>query len=341
MLAVAAGATALAMPAATAAPLAEGLVTPLQIDVSGDSVYVTQSFAGTLTRIDADGSRHDLVQEQAEVTGLSVADDGSVAYNLTGGDASGPIAQLKRVSPSGDTEVVADLWEHERTTNPDGRKTYGFTDLSEDCAAQVPPFVPGANGYKGILESHPYAVAEAPGGGWYVADAAANAVLKVSEGGEVSTAYVSRPQRLTVTAEIAAGVGLPECTVGHDYRFESVPTDVEVTKSGRLYISLLPGGPEGPELGARGKVVRFNPETGEDKTILTQLLGATNVALAPNRRIFATQLFAGQIVKANRRTGEILRTYEMRSPAAVEYANGNLYVTKTIGGNGRVVVLHP
>jgi hypothetical protein len=157
----------------------------------------------------------------------------------------------------------------------------------------------------------------------------------------VSTVYVSRPQPLTVTAEIAAGIGLPDCTVGHAYRFESVPTDVEVTRSGKLYISLLPGGPEGPQLGARGKVVRINPETREDKTILTHLAGATNVALAPHRRIFATELFGGQIVKANRRTGEVLRTYRMKLPATVEYADGTLYVTKTIGGNGRLVALHP
>jgi hypothetical protein len=342
MLALAASATALAMPAATAAPLVEGLAGPLQIDVSGDSVFVTQAFSGTVTEIGADGSRHDLVQEPGEVAGLAAADDGSVVYNFTGGDENGPIAQLKRIMPGGEPEVLADLWEHERTTNPDARKTYGFTDISDECGPQLPPFLPGVNGrYKGILESHPYAVAEAPGGGWYVADAAANAVLKVAPDGDVSTVYVSRPQPLTVTAEIAAGLGLPECTVGHAYKFESVPTDVEVTRSGRLYISLLPGGPEGPELGARGKVVRFNPENGEDKTILRNLAGGTNVALAPNRRIFATETFGGQVIKANRRTGEVLRTYQMKLPSAVEYEAGKLYVTKTVFGNGRLVVLHP
>ena len=341
MLAVAASTTALAMPAASAAPLAEGLVAPLQIDVSGGSVYVSQAFAGIITRIDRDGSRHDLVQEQGAVGGLAAGDDGSVTYAFIGGDEKAPVSQLKHMMPNGDTEVVADLWEYERTMNPDGRKRYGFSGLSDDCAAQLPPFLPGKNGgYKGILESNPYSIAEAPGGGWYVADAAANAVLKVSPGGEVSTVYVSRPQPLKVTAEVAAGIGLPECTVGETYRFESVPTDVEVSGKGRLFISLLPGGPEGPELGARGKVVRFNPETGGDKTILTKLAGATNVALAP-RRIYATETFGGQIVKANRRTGEVLRTYQANSPAAVEYRNGKLYVTKGVFGNGRLVVMRP
>jgi hypothetical protein len=338
---VAAGATALVLPAANASPLAEGLVGPTQIDVAGSSVYVTQEFLGTVTRIDADGSRHDLAQEMGDVAGLDAESDGSVVYNFSGGDENGPISQLKRVMPDGTTEVVADLWEHEKTTNPDSGRTYGFRDLSDACAAQVPKGIPGANGYTGILESHPYAIADAPGGGWYIADAAGNAVLKAMPNGHVSTVYVSRPQPTMITADIASGFGMPDCTVGHSYYFESVPTDVEVSGHGKLFISLLPGGPEGPQLGARGKVVRVNPMTGEDKTILTHLAGATNVALAPHRRIFATELFGGQVIKANRRTGEVLRTYPMRAPAAVEYVDGMLYITKTIGGNGRLVVMHP
>ncbi len=345
LLAVAASATALAMPAASAAPLAEGLVSPLQIDVSGGSVYVAQAFTGTITRIDADGSRHDVVQERFEgfgdVAGVSAEDDGSVVYSFTVFDESNPIAHLKRVMPNGHTEVIADLREHEETVNPDSVRTYGFRGLSRECAAQVPEDIPGARGYKGIVDSHPYAVAQAPGGGWYVADAGANAVLKVTPGGNMSSVYVARPQPITVTAEMASNLGLPACVAGHDYRFESVPTDVEVSRKGRVFVSLLPGGPEGPELGARGKVVRFNPETGDDKTILTRLAGATNLALAPNRRIFATEIFGGQVVKANRRTGEVLRTYQMRLPAAVEYVGGKLYVTKTVFANGRLVVRHP
>jgi len=346
LLAAAVSASALALPAANAAPLAEGLVGPLQIDVSGDSVYVSQSFIGTITRIDADGSRHDVVHEEfapgefGDVAGVLAAEDGSVAYTTTI-FREDHLAQLKRVAPGGDPEVVADLWEHEKTTNPDGRKSYGFQGLSEECAAQVPEEMGGGDAYRGILDAHPYALAEAPGGGWYVADAGANAVFEVSPDGDVSTVYVGRPQPVRVTAEIAGGMGLPECTVGHDYNFESVPTDVEVSGNGRLFISLLPGGPEGPELGARGKVVRFNPETKGDRTILTRLAGGTNVALAPNRRIFATETFGGQIIKANRRTGEVLRTYKMKLPAAVEYADGKVYVTKTVFGNGRLVVLHP
>jgi len=341
LLAILASASALALPAASAAPLAQGLVGPTQIDVEGDAVYVTQAFIGAVTKVHADGSTHNLVQEQGFVSGVAAADDGSVVYNFAGGDENGPISQLKRVMPSGETEVIADLWQHERTTNPDGHLTYGFRGLSRECAAQVPDYVPGARGYKGILESNPYAIADAPGGGWYVADAAANAVLKVTGDGSVSTVYVSRPQPVTITAEIAEGIGLPDCTAGHDYRFESVPTDVEVSRKGTLFVSLLPGGPEGPQLGARGKVVRVNPATGEDRTILTRLAGATNVALAPHRRIFATELFGGRVVKANRRTGEVVGTYEMKLPAAVEYADGKLYITKTIGGNGRLVVRHP
>ena len=52
------------------------------------------------------------------------------------------------------------------------------------------------------------------------------------------------------------------CTVGHKFYFEPVPTDVEV-HDGLLYVTTLPGGPEDPSLGARGKVYTVDPATGD------------------------------------------------------------------------------
>jgi hypothetical protein len=84
----------------------------------------------------------------------------------------------------------------------------------------------------------------------------------------------------------------PDCA-GATYNFEAVPTDVEV-RGGYLFVTTLPGGPEDPSLGARGKVYRVNPRTGDVKEIASGLLGATNLALKGGK-IYVAELFGGQI----------------------------------------------
>ena len=125
-------------------------------------------------------------------------------------------------------------------------------------------------------------------------------------GGEVSTVYVPRPQPITVTAEIAAGIRLPTCVIGHDYRSSpSRPTSRCRARAGSSSACCPKGRSWVPE--------------------------ARSSASTPRRAN----------IKANRRTGEVLRTHRMKLPAAVEYADGKLYVTKTVFGNRRVVVMHP
>ena len=103
------------------------------------------------------------------------------------------------------------------------------------------------------------------------------------------------PQRLTFTAESAAALGLPDCVIGKTYRFEPVPTDVEVGPDGLLYVSTLPGGPEDPSLGARGAVYKVNPSTGTVWKLADGLLGATNLAVGPDGTVYATELFSGRV----------------------------------------------
>jgi hypothetical protein len=130
---------------------------------------------------------------------------------------------------------------------------------------------------------------------WVVADASANALLKVDNRGHVRTLAVLPPQPTEITAEMAEALGLPSCVAGVTYSFEPVPTDVEVGKDGFLYVTTLPGGPESPVLGARGKVWRVNPYTGAAKVIATGFLGATNLAIGKHGQIYVVELFAGQI----------------------------------------------
>ena len=83
--------------------------------------------------------------------------------------------------------------------------------------------------------------------------------------------------------------------IGKTYRFEPVPTDVEVGPDGLLYVSTLPGGPEDPSLGARGAVYKVNPSTGKVWKLAGGLLGATNLAVGPDGTVYAAELFSGRV----------------------------------------------
>ena len=107
------------------------------------------------------------------------------------------------------------------------------------------------------------------------------------------------------------------------YAFEPVPTDVEVDQNGALYVSILPGGPESPALGARGKVSRSTPRPGAHHGA-SELLGATNVAVASDGTLYATELFGGKVTKfAN---GKRSTAVTVDRPLAVEVHGGYLYV---------------
>jgi len=142
-----------------------------------------------------------------------------------------------------------------------------------------------------------------------------------------------------ITAEIAAANGLPDCTIGLTYNFEPVPTDVEVAPNGTLYVSLLPGGPEDPSLGARGSVYTVNPRTGTTQKIAGGFAGATNLALGPGGTIYVSELFADRIAVV--RGGTTVDTIALSWPAAVEYARGTLYASTNVFGNGAVVTISP
>jgi hypothetical protein len=234
-------------------PDRDGFAGPLQIDVGANGqIYVAQDFAGIVTKVLTNGTRKDIVVEQGEVAG--VASRGyDVVYTFSGGDEANPVALLKRRASNGTITTIADLGTFEAEHNPDSGMRYGFRNVSSECLAQVPPdFRP----YTVIVESHPYAVANAPDGGWYVADAAANDVLHVAPNGDIEVFGVLRPRKSGITAEAAEALGLSDCTIGHTYAFEAVPTDVEVKSTSALIVSLLPGG-EDPSLGARGAVIRL------------------------------------------------------------------------------------
>lgn len=320
-------------------PIVQGLIGPLQLDVGKRGVFVSQVFKGAISKVEG-GVATDVVNDA--VSGVAVGKH-HIAYT-TNVDEGTPSAEVKVAWSNGTTTSIADLQAFEETVNPDAKNEYGLQGVDDYCAAQIPAEIaPFVLPYKGLADTNPYALTRAPKGGWYVADAGANAILHVSWSGKIRVVTVFKPQPVRITAEAAANNGLPECTVGKTFRAEPVPTDVEVGKNGKLFVTLLPGGPEDESLGARGSVVRVTVSGkhgwgwGKQKVIATGLLGATNLALTHDGKIFATELFGNRISRV--RQGSITPYVEVPSPAALESYGGKLYATVDAFGNGSIVTI--
>lgn len=318
-------------------PIASGLVGPLQIAVSGRNVFVGQAFAGILTKILPDGTRRDLTSQPGSVEGVAVRGH-NVAFTSSGGTETNPVSSLMLRRADGKVLTVANLYRFEKRRNPDHGNRYGFLGLSKACADKVPAEVGGGYPYQGGIDSHAYSLATAPGGGWYVGEAGGNAILRVGRNGHIGVVAVLPPQKLKVTADIAAGVGLPDCTIGKSYAFEPVPTDVEVARNGSLVVSLLPGGPEDASLGARGSVVRVWPGGGM-RTIAKGFLGATNVALGRHGTIYVAEMFGNTVTAIH--DGHRSTVADVPTPASIEFANGKLYASIDVFGAGSIVTITP
>lgn len=332
-----AGTTLPAQAATVSDPIAEGLVTPLGLAVGSDGTfYVAEAFIGQITTIGKQGTRSSFPVD-GSTAGVDAKGKGTLVYTVTGfpeTEEEPPDTFLYRTNPSGKAKLLASPSAYEEQVNPDAGNTYGFLDLDEACAAQLPPFLLP---YSGIVESNPYAVAIVPGG-WLVADAAGNSVIRVGANGRISTVAVLPPIPQEVTQEIADEFGLPECVVGETYYGEPVPTDVEVGPDGHYYVSSLPGGPEAP---GSGSVWRINSSTGALTQVAAGFTGAVDIAVAADGTIYVAELFAGQI-SAIAPDGSTSVLVQVDEPVALEIGpDGTLYATLGLEGPGVLVSITP
>lgn len=294
-------------------------VAPFQIAVSHGRVYVADGGTSTVSilpsTVIATGP------QPGDVAGLDVGRQGQVAYTTTSYTTGDTTLTILR---EGKPPVVADLSSFERTRNPDSKTEYGVKNPSQ-CVSDALAGMGAPVSYRGGVDSHPYGVASLGEDGWVVADAGGNDLLRVDSKGRVSLLAVLPAQPLKITTEIAATLHLPDCVVGVTYRFEPVPTDVEVGPRGMLYVSTLPGGPEDPSMGARGSVYVVNPHNGHARRVVTGFAGATNLAVSPDGTVYVAELFGGQISVVSHGKAEPL--VQLRGALAVEWAKGDLYAS--------------
>ena len=325
--------------------LASGLVSPLSVDVDASgNAYVTQNFAGLLARVTSAG----IVVPLASVPGLevsAVSTRGTTLYYSELTEDHG-VAWLMSLEKGGTPKKIADIQAYEAKYNPDGKAKYGFVGLPKSCADTFPPpseMSPPAV-YTGTVDTHPYG-SVATASGVYIADAGANAVLKVGYDGKVSTvAVLPGSPPITVTPALAQSFGFPACAAGYKYVTEPVPTAVALGPDGQLYVTTLPGGPEDPSLGLRGGIYKIDPATGATKRIIGSLGGATGLSVTPSGSIYVAELFGGATgagrVSVVRVGAAVARNViALPSPAAIKFYKDKLYVTTDVLADGKLTVV--
>lgn len=321
--------------APTPTVLTKAVGAPFNIEVRHGSVLVADGGPGLIGKVQADGTVKTVVPDVAGASGLATSHNGRYfAYTTSTieGETHVTASSLVITGPRG-YRATADTLAYEKAHNPDAGVHYGVTNPTACVSDELQKAgIPAS--YDGLVDSHAYSVA-AYRDGWVVADAGANALLRVTNTGKVSTLAVLPPHPLTITADIAKGFGLADCVVGVSYAFESVPTDVEVGPDGFLYVTTLPGGPEDASLGARGKVFRVNPRNGHVREVASGLLGATNLAISDGR-IYVTELFGGRISEI--RHGRVAAFLDLPGALAIEAGpRGTLYAATGITGPASIV----
>lgn len=291
---------------------------PFNLEIDGPHVLVADGGPGYVGKVGRGGSVIPLVTGVPGASG--VATRGAwLAYTstVTNEETFENSASGLNVRRPGGRTVYADTTAYEAAHNPDGTNQYGPRSNDPCVVATVGPR------YTGALDSHAYSVA-ANRNGWLVADAGANDLLAVSDSGRISTVATFPAQPTTVTQEQADALGMPGCMVGVTYDFEPVPTDVEVGPGGSIYVTTLPGGPEGPELGARGSLWKVNPSRHSVTRIATGFAGATNLAIGKHGEVYVAELFGGKVSVVN--TRGVSKFVDLPGVVSVETAaNGTVY----------------
>ena len=208
---------------------------------------------------------------------------------------------------------VFPLWKLEKEQNPDGF----------------------------VLESHPYGLTVGPDGFLYVAEAGANALVRVD--------VVNRTAEVVTVFEGIPGP-LPNPYRGGALQSDPVPTGVTFGVDGRIYVSLLPGFPFLP---GSAKVVVVDSSSGRVEDYATDLTMLTDLRTGPDGELYAVRfgIFTDEGPIPN--SGALIRVGAGETsqdiisglpfPTSVDFdVNGNAYVVingNSVGAPGRGAVV--
>ena len=302
------------------------LAAPFSLAVDGHRVLIADGGTGVLGQLQPDGSVAPIIEGIPGLAG--VATRGAwLAYASSVQDGPGeeaPILEsgLNIRKPNGDT-LYADLHAYEEQHNPDQVFTYGITDPAS-CVADNPMAT-----YTGLVDAHAYNVTSYRGA-WLVADAGANTVMKVSDEGEISVLATLPPVPVTITADIAGMMGLPDCAIGDVYHVEAVPTGIAIGPGGAIYVSTLPGFPG--MVASQGGLWQVDAADGSATQLASGLSGPTSVATSANRIYIAEFMGAGVSMMKG---GELSSFAAMPGALAVATAaNGTVWVATMASEQG-------
>jgi len=206
-------------------------------------------------------------QQHADLAGPSgaaMAPDGTVCVVI--GDSTRPRAGFSTLRCS--DRLVADLEAYEQAANPDGRE----------------------------LASNPYDVAWDGGDGWYVSDAAANAVLHVDRAGRIRT--------VAVLPSMAPFGGRPA---------QGVPTGLARAADGTVYVALFGGA---PATGGPAVVVALRPDGGRTRPAAVARAVAP-IGVTPGPEGLAVLDYGGGPADRGRGRGRILLVARPADPGTV------------------------
>ncbi len=274
------------------------LVSPLHLAAGpgGHAVYVADAFPGRVVRVDVskkDAPATTIAEGLGFVPGVALRGEKVYVVGSSGGESPEEpgLTYFARLTRDGSLTAVRDLLEFELENNPDQQP------LNEDA------------------QSNPYDVL-AYRGGFIVADAGANDLLRVTRRGRVSL-LTALPLDVAPPCNDPTGAGDNN---GDIVGCDAVPTGIALGPDGYLYVS---------GLGAfvRGHVWKIDPGTGEIVETLTEGLPEapplTDIAVAPEGSLYVCSLPADRVYRL--RDG-VLSEATVPSPTGLLWSRGTLYV---------------
>ncbi|GAB4433262.1 MAG: ScyD/ScyE family protein [Anaerolineae bacterium] len=292
----------------------------------GEMMTVSLGMTARIVKVAPDGTQTEVamlpslfipdMQETAGAARLALLDGVLFATSggwMDAGEVEPPALMATVVRVEGDAVTpIADMWAFEKANNPDGL----------------------------ILEAHPYGLAAGPDGWLWVADAGANALLRVNPAtGEV----------VLVTVFEGLPGGFPNPNRNGAVEADPVPTGVAFDADGNAYVSLLSGAPFIP---GNAKVLRVTA-AGEVSDYATGLTTLTDLTRGPDGELYAVHfgifteqgpaLNSGALIRIKEGGASEVVVGELPFPTGLSFdADGNAYVAVNgVGapGSGAVIRL--